>query len=76
MSTLALFMSERLNQFCVGIVRVICGGAPGLGDLGGVSAFFLFSLLDFFFFSSSSSNVYEFLIYEFLIFSLYSLLVL
>jgi hypothetical protein len=52
MSTFALFMSERLNLFCVGIVRVICGGAPGLGDLGGVSAFFLFSLLDFFFFSS------------------------
>jgi hypothetical protein len=31
-------------------VIVMCRGAPRLGDLGGVSAFFLFSLLDFFFF--------------------------
>jgi hypothetical protein len=36
------------------------GGAPGFGDLGGVLlAFFLLFLLDFFFFSSLSSEVLE-----------------
>jgi hypothetical protein len=64
-------MCGRLNLFCVGIVKVICDVALGLGDLQGMLAFFLFSLLDFYFFSFWSLDVKEFSIYEFFVFSLY-----